>query len=65
MFNDPVVVLIEESEYLSQVLRLFFLELVEDIVLCPFDLLIIIKVISFKKFLLKFDFVELFKVFRV
>ena len=65
MLNYPVVVFVEESEDLSQVLWLFLQELIEDIILGPFYFLVIIKIISFKKLLFKFDFVELFQVLGV
>lgn len=42
MFNDPVVVFVEESEDLPQVLRLFFEELVEYVELCPLDLIVFV-----------------------
>ena len=65
VLDDPVVIFVKESEDLSQVLWLLLEELIEDVVFGPFYFLIIIKIISFEKLLLDFDFVELFQMFGV
>ena len=59
LFDDPVVVLIEESEDLSEVLRLFFHLLIEDIVFSPLNFAVLIQVVSSKEFSLDFCLVEL------
>lgn len=43
------MIFIKKSENLSEVLRLFLEELVEDVKLRPFDLIIIVKVIGLQK----------------
>ena len=45
MFDNPVVVLIEESENLSEVFAGFLEEVVEDVVFSPFNALVVVKVI--------------------
>ena len=65
MLNHPVVVLVEESEDLAEVLWLLLHQGVEDIVFSPLDLLVVIKIIGLKKFLLDLGFVEVLKVFWV
>lgn len=65
VFNFPVVIFIEESEYLSKVLGLFFEELVKDVEFSPFDFLIVVEVVGFEKFLFDFLFVEVLQVFGV
>ena len=64
-FNDPVVVLVNKSEDLSQVLRLFFKQSVENVVLSPLDIVVIVQVISIKKNLLKLSFLQIFEMIRV
>ena len=57
MLDDPVVVLVEEPEDLPEIFGLFLQQVVEDVVLSPLDLLIIVKIISLEKLLLYFNFV--------
>lgn len=65
MLNDPVVIFVEESEDLSEVFGLFGQQLVEDIVLSPLDLLIVIKIIGFKELLLDLNFVQVLEMFGI
>jgi len=65
MFDSPVMVLVEESEDLSQVLGLLLKELIENVEFSPFNLIIIIQIVGFQKFLLNLSFVEILKVLWV
>jgi hypothetical protein len=48
----PVVILIEESEDLPEVLGLLLQELVEDVVLRPLDLVVVVQVVRLQQGLL-------------
>lgn len=61
----PVVVLIEEPEDLPEVLGLLLEELVEDVELCPLDLVVVIEVIGFQKSFLHLFTVEVLEVIGV
>jgi len=65
VLDHPVVILVEESEYLPEVLGLLLQELVEDIEFSPLDLLVVVKVVGLEKDLLDFLLVEVFKVLGV
>ena len=54
VLNFPVVVLIEKSEDLSDVLGLFLQKLVEDVEFSPFNLLIVVKIIGLQEYFLDF-----------
>jgi len=58
MLDDPIVVLVEESKDLSEVLWLLFHFLIEDIILSPLNLIVLIQVVGFKKFSLKLNLIE-------
>lgn len=62
VLDDPVVVLVKESEDLSQILRLLLEEVVEDVEFGPLDFIVVVKVVGLKKFLLEFCLVEIFEV---
>ena len=55
VLDDPIVIFIKESENLSEVLWLLLQELIEDVVLSPFDLFVIVKIICLKKLLFNFS----------
>lgn len=65
VFDSPVVVLVEESENLSQVLGLLLKELVENVEFSPLDLIIIVQIVCLQKFLFNLSFVEVLKMFGV
>ena len=65
MRNLPVVIFIEESEDLSQVFRLLLQELICNVELCPFNLLIVVQIISLQQFLFDLISIELFQMFRI
>lgn len=58
----PVVVLVKESEDLPEVLGLLLQELIEDVELCPLDLVVVVQVISFKESLFDFFTIEVLEV---
>ena len=58
MLDDPIVVLVEESKDLSEVLWLLFHFLIEDIILSPLNLFVLIQVVGFKQFSLKLNLIE-------
>lgn len=65
MLDFPVMVLIEKPEDLSEILRLplsLEVDMVEDVVLCPLDLIIIVQIVCLKKFLLDLLPVQVFEV---
>jgi hypothetical protein len=62
VLDDPVVVLIEEAEDLSQVLGLLLEELVEYVVLRPFDLVVVVQIVGFQQFFLDLSSVEVLQV---
>lgn len=65
MFDFPVVIFVEESEDLSEVLRLFLEQLVENVEFSPFDFVILVKVIGFQKNSLELRLLEAFQVLGV
>lgn len=65
MFDDPVVVFVEESEDLSEVLGLLLHQLVEDVELGPLDGLVVVEIVSSQQGFLDFDLVEVLDVLRV
>ena len=65
MLDFPVVVLIEETEDLSEILRLLLKELVEDVVFSPSDLVIVVQIISLEELLLDLFLVQVLKVVRI
>lgn len=65
MFDLPVVVLVEESEDLSEVLRLLLEELVEDVEFSPSDLVIVVQIISLQQLLFDFLAVQVLQVIGV
>lgn len=62
VLDDPVVVLVEESEDLPQVLGLLLEEVIEDVEFGPLDFVVVVKVVGLKEFLLEFCLVEIFEV---
>ena len=68
MFNFPIVVLIEESEDLPEVLGLLLaleVDLVEDVVFSPFYLVVVVQIISLQKLSLNFLPVQIFQMLGV
>ncbi len=68
MFNFPIVVLIEESEDLPEVLGLLLaleVDLVEDVVFSPFYLVVVVQIISLQKLSLNFLSVQIFQMLGV
>lgn len=65
MLDHPVVVLVEETENGSEVLRLLLHEVVKDVVLSPLDLFIAIKIIGLQKFLFDLSFVKVLQMIGI
>jgi len=68
VLNFPVVVLVEEPEDLSEILRLLLaleVDVVENVILSPFDFVVIVQIEGLQKFLLNFFSVEVLQMFRV
>jgi len=65
VLDHPVVVLVEETENGSKVLRLLLHEVVEDIVLSPLDFFVAIKIIGLQKFLFDLSSVEILQMFGI
>lgn len=65
VLNSPIVVLVKESEDLSEIFGLFLKELIEDVEFSPFDFLIVVEIISLQKFSLQLSSFESLKVIRV
>lgn len=65
VFDFPVMVFVEESEDLPEVLRLLFQELVENVEFSPFDFLVVVQIIGFQELLLQLGLLEVLEVFGV
>ncbi len=68
MLDFPIVVLVEKVEDFSKVLGLFLaleVDLVEDVELSPFDLVIVVEIVGLQKFSLDFLSVEVLQVVGV
>ena len=56
--TPEILDLVKESEDLSEILWLLFHFLIEDIILSPLNLIVLIQVVGFKKFSLKLNLIE-------
>ncbi len=65
MFNFPVVILIEEAEDLTEVLRLLLQQLCEDVKLSPLNLAILVQIKGLQQLLLDLLTVQVLQVVGV
>lgn len=65
MFDDPIVVFVEETENGSEVLGLLLQKLVEDVELGPHNFFVTVKIISLKELFFDFCLVEVLQMFGV
>lgn len=65
VLDFPIMVFVEESEDLSEILRLLLEQLIEDVEFRPFDLLIVVQIIGLQKLSFELSFLETLEVLRV